>query len=168
MRSGLRIHSLGSGVNDDSHILIAYDGSDGAKAAVEAAGRLFPGHPADVVCVWQSVAAVGPAGGIAMPADVLGKACIELDRHAEAQAESVAEEGATAARAAGLRPTARAIQGAGSTWAALVRLSEEDQPAAVVLGSRGRSAMQSVLLGSVSSGVAHHSKVPVVVIPPGG
>lgn len=153
-------------MNDDSHILIAYDGSDGAKAAVEAAGRLFPGWRADLVCVWQSVAAVGPAGSIGVPTEVIGKACVVLERHAADQAESVADEGATAARAAGLQPTARAIQGAGSTWAALVRLAADEQPAAVVLGSRGRSGIQSVLLGSVSSGVTHHSKLPVVVVPP--
>ena len=38
-------------------ILIAYDGSISARAAIERAGRLFPGSPALVVTVWSSVRA---------------------------------------------------------------------------------------------------------------
>ena len=153
-------------MTDNDHILLAYDDSDGAKLAVAAAARLFPGRRADVVCVWQSVAAAAPIGNIAVPTEVIGKASIELDRHAEGHAEWVAEEGATAARASGLEASARAVQSAGNTWATLVRLAAEDQAAAIVLGSRGRSGVKSVLLGSVSAGVTHHSKVPVVVVPP--
>lgn len=152
-------------MSENDHILLAYDGSDGAKAAVEAAGRLFPGRSADVVSVWRSVAATAPVGNIAVPTEVIGKAYVELDREAEDQAERLAEEGADAARAGGLRTKARAAQCYGNTWATLVDLASESQPAAVVLGSRGRSGIKSVLLGSVSTGVTHHSEVPVVVVP---
>ena len=153
-------------MSDNDRILVAYDDSDGAKAAIQAAGRLFPGRRAEVVNVWQSFAASAAAGAVAVPTEVLGKAAIELDRHAEAQAEWVAEEGANAARAGGLEATPRAIQGGGNVWATLVRVAEDEQPQAIVLGSRGRSGIKSMLLGSVSSGVTHHAPVPVLVVPP--
>ena len=34
----------------------------------------------------------------------------------------------------------------------------------IVLGSRGQSSVQSLLLGSVSDGVAHHAQCPVLVV----
>ena len=48
-------------MNASKPILIAYDGSDGAKAAVEAAGGLFPRHAAEIVSVWHSVATAASA-----------------------------------------------------------------------------------------------------------
>jgi nucleotide-binding universal stress UspA family protein len=35
----------------------------------------------------------------------------------------------------------------------------------LVVGSRGHSAMKSMLLGSVSNHVVHHAKCPVVIVP---
>lgn len=146
-------------------ILLAYDGSDGAKAAIEAATRLFPGCSALVVSVWQSVAAAAPASLIAVPAGVARKAYAELDEEAQREAQELAEDGAAAARAGGLDAAARGVLCHGNTWATLVRLAEDERPAAIVVGSRGRSAVKSALLGSVSSGVAHHSSVPVMIVP---
>ena len=41
-------------------ILIAYDGSDDAKAAIEHAASLLPGQPALVVTVWEPYIHVFP------------------------------------------------------------------------------------------------------------
>lgn len=46
-------------------------------------------------------------------------------------------------------------------------LCEESRGAALlVVGSRGHSALGSLLLGSVSNHVVHHATCPIVVVPP--
>jgi nucleotide-binding universal stress UspA family protein len=44
---------------------------------------------------------------------------------------------------------------------------EEGAAELIVLGSRGRSPVTSLVLGSVSYGVVNNSELPVLIIPPG-
>jgi nucleotide-binding universal stress UspA family protein len=146
-------------------VLIAYDGSDGSKAAIDAAGRLFPDRRAIVVSVWHSMAAAAPASLIAIPAAVASRAYEELDSESERQAAARAAEGVTVAREAGLNASGEAVLCAGQVWATLVNTADEADADAIVLGSRGLSAVKSALVGSVANGVLHHSTRPVVVVP---
>ena len=52
----------------------------------------------------------------------------------------------------------------GPVWRAIVRAAEEHDVAAIVMGSRGLSAVGSVLVGSVSSAVVHHAGRPTLVV----
>ncbi|HZO59928.1 MAG TPA: universal stress protein [Solirubrobacterales bacterium] len=147
----------------EAPILIAYDGSAHARAAVAQAGRLL-GGPAVIVSVWQSVR---PAGGMALAGlseDVARDAIAALDQAAEDEARACAEEGARLAAAAGLDATPRAVQSTGSIWGTIVDMADEEDARAVVLGSRGRSAISAALMGSVSHGVAQHCRRPVLVV----
>jgi nucleotide-binding universal stress UspA family protein len=47
---------------------------------------------------------------------------------------------------------------------AILRAADEYEAMAVVVGSRGRSGWRSMLLGSVSNAVVHHSTKPVLVV----
>lgn len=152
-------------MNSDKPILVAYDGSDGAKAAVAAAGELFPGRRAVVLSVWRSAAAAAPASLIAIPAGVASRAYEELDTESERQAAAMAAEGATDAQAAGLDAAGVAVLCHGQVWATIANAADEENVAAIVMGSRGRSAIASAVLGSVANGVLHHSSRPVIVIP---
>ncbi|GLT30592.1 hypothetical protein SLA2020_053850 [Shorea laevis] len=54
----------------------------------------------------------------------------------------------------------------GDAGKVICREAERIKPAAVVMGTRGRSIMQSVLQGSVSEHCFHHCKAaPVIVVP---
>ncbi len=152
-------------MNASKPILIAYDGSEGAKAAVETAGRLFPDHRAVVVSVWRSAAAATAASLIAIPAGVAARAYEELDRESERQAAAKSDEGVTAAKDAGLDATGSALLCHGQVWATIVNAADQQDAQAIVVGSRGLSSVKSALLGSVANGVVHHSTRPVVVIP---
>lgn len=143
-------------------ILIAYDGSDDAKAAIEQASRLFAGEQVAVLTVWQrfidTVARVG--GGISMVYDY-----DEIDRDTEKGAQAKAEEGAALAKEAGLDASARtAIVDTTIADAILAEAADADA-SAVVCGSRGYTGVRSLMLGSVSHHVLQHADLPVLVVP---
>jgi len=139
-------------------ILICYDGSEGAKHAIEAAGGLLSGHPAVVLAVGppltpeESYAALGP----------MTPSFQELN---EEQALGRAKEGAELARSAGFAAEARA-EVAAPTWEGVIHVADEIDAAAIVIGSRGLTGVKEALSGSVSHAVAEHAGRPVLIIPP--
>jgi nucleotide-binding universal stress UspA family protein len=138
-------------------VLIAFDGSDNARAAIEHAGReLRPGRSAIVVTVWQPVEAMAYAGFVAGIGD--------LDTEIEGQATKVAEEGAELARAAGFSEVEPLAERATPAWQRIVEVADERDVDLIVVGSRGRSALRSMLLGSVATGVALHTERPLLII----
>ena len=92
--------------------------------------------------------------------DAVGK----IDAAAEQAARETAERGAARAEAAGMSASAVAVRGAPAFWPCLLKAADEHDAAAVVAGSRGRSKLESALLGSVSNGLVQHSARPVLVV----
>jgi nucleotide-binding universal stress UspA family protein len=98
----------------------------------------------------------------------------ELDASTAEGAQSTAAEGAALAAAAGFdaRPLARralaraAERAAVTVWRAVLDTADEEAAEAIVLGSRGRSGVKSMVLGSVSYGIVHNSDRPVLIVPP--
>jgi nucleotide-binding universal stress UspA family protein len=143
-------------------ILIAYDGSDDAKAAIEQAGTLFPGQDATILTVWErfvdTMARVG--GGFAVVVDY-----DEIDKDAETAARDKAQEGAKAATDAGMTATARTAVVDSTIADAILNEAAAVDATAVVCGSRGYTGVKSLMLGSVSNHVLQHADRPVVVVP---
>ncbi|MBI5103914.1 MAG: universal stress protein [Solirubrobacterales bacterium] len=152
--------------HDAGTILIAYDGSDAARNAIAQAGLVFPRGRAVVATVWRSLAEAAGVARAAMPDAIITEAVDQLNAAAEGEAARVAEEGCELARAAGLDASPRTLGADGSVWTALVRFAHDTEPRAVVVGSRGRSALRSAVLGGVSNAVVHHCRRPVLVVHP--
>jgi nucleotide-binding universal stress UspA family protein len=180
-RSG-RIRRLAPG-NEGQRgtVLLCYDGSDAAGRAIERAGRVLGGGEAVALTVWESVGSAilrhAPSGTSELARDARGVAedvIDELDSGTAERAAETAREGAELATAAGFdaRPEARralaqaAERAAVTVWRAVLDVADEADAQLIVLGSRGRSGIKSMVLGSVSYGVVHHSKRPVLIVPP--
>lgn len=144
-------------------ILIGYDGSPDAQAAIQHAGELLGGRPATVLSVWERFQEVLIRSGVAMP---IGEVDYEaLDRSYEEQAGQRAEEGAELARAAGLKAEARTRARGGSIADTVLAEAEELDAEAIVLGTRGLTGLKSFFLGSVSHAVLQNADRPVIVVP---
>lgn len=147
-------------------VVIGYDGSDHADAAIEAANRLLAVREAIVQTVWVSCRAVAGAGVAGAPADVVAKGAEEIDRGRRAEAERTAEHGVRLAAEGGLEVRGEAVEANGNVWRTLLDSVEAGRAAAVVVGSHGRSAFGAMLTGSVSRALVHHAPAPVLVVRP--
>ena len=144
-------------------IMVAYDGSESAQAAIREAARLFPRHELVVTCVWTGTPRVNSAR-LALPDDVIQGAVRQLDADAQEAAKELAKEAVELAGHVGMPARAETVRADPSVWAALVRVAKDLGADVMVVGSRGRSSARSALLGSVSSGVVHHAACPVLVV----
>jgi nucleotide-binding universal stress UspA family protein len=144
--------------------LIAYDGSEFAKGAVaEAAKQLTAGRRAIVLTVSEPLGGIpyfGAAGAPVEPESVEG-----LIDAAKESAQKVAEEGTELARDAGLDAEPLVAIG-GPIWNLIVEAADQQGADLIVIGSRGRSGIAHLLLGSVAAAVAQHSKRSVLIAHP--
>ena len=147
-------------------VLLCYDGSDAAAHAIAKSGPLLGGGDALVVHVWRPVSATllrNPLVGA--PQGALGEAAAEIDAVAAEAASRVAADGAEKARAAGFDAEPLPVRDEGKEWQAIVALAEDRSARAVVVGPRGHSRLDALALGSVSHGLLHHARCPVIVVP---
>jgi nucleotide-binding universal stress UspA family protein len=174
--------SVSSGVLHRSHIpvlvvppleqrlsgpaVIAYDGSEHARRAITAAGALLAAREAVVQTVWTSYESVAPAAVAGMPAPVTAEAVDRVNQALADGAQRTADEGARLAAEAGLEVRAEAARAQGNVWRTVLEAARAHGAAAVVIGSRGRSAVGALVLGSTSRALAHHAPVPLLVAPP--
>jgi nucleotide-binding universal stress UspA family protein len=89
----------------------------------------------------------------------------EIDDEEAAAALQIAEEGAAGARERGYNASARIAQADESVAKTIDAIAEEIDAGLIVCGQRGRGAIRSALLGSVSHALAAHAKRPVLIAP---
>jgi nucleotide-binding universal stress UspA family protein len=143
-------------------VLFCYDGSDGSKTALAAAVELIKPADAVVLVVWRSAAVQLARGGsflVVVPNEG------EFDEQEEAAARQIAAEGAEGARGRGYNASARVAQANESVAKTIDEIAQEIDAGLVVCGQRGRGAIGSALLGSVSHALAAQTKRPLLIAP---
>lgn len=145
-------------------ILFAFDDSDHARAAIDRAGALLQHGPAVVVTVWSTLWRAASSALLALPGGVVNEAVADIDSATRESAEQIAAEGARLAVTAGFDAEPQAVRTDGALFAQLVTCADGVDATAIVMGSRGRSAVTATFLGSVSTGVLHHTHRPVLVV----
>ena len=153
-------------------LLIAFDGSPAAIEAVERAAGLMGGaRSAVILVVWEPGllnAAVAPIpGGLGAPVPPPDLEQVRaLDKSEEDHAGRIAAEGVEIASKHGLTAESVVARDETSVASTILRVADEKDASAIVIGSRRHGAIASVLLGSTTEAVLHKTSRPLVVIRP--
>jgi nucleotide-binding universal stress UspA family protein len=145
-------------------VLFCFDGSDGAREALRAAGELIT-RPVDavVLTVWETVATrLAIAGAFSAGIAPGGE---DVDSEEETYARSVAEEGARRANEHGYTASPLIKESFEGIPRAILEAADDLSARLIVCGQRGRGALRSTLLGSVSHTLASHTRRPILIAP---
>lgn len=146
-------------------VIMGYDGSPAAAAAIEAAALLLPGAHGSITYLW------GPPFTSAQVRRRLREQIGNVDELVEAveregrfEAQRTTATGVILATAAGWEAEPLLEKTYGGEGTAIVRAAEKVDADVVVVGARGLGGSEAVL-GSVSDMVVHYASRPVLVVP---
>jgi len=145
-----------------STILVATDGSATSSAALDAAIDEAAIHRADlhVLCVVDS--SIPQSTMVGPQSDVLDVNYQIITDALTSEAEQVLEAASISAENAGV--TIHLHLEYGDPRRVIIATAEEIGADLIVLGSTGRSGLEALLLGSVSSAVVTHAKISTLII----
>lgn len=149
-------------------VIVAFDGSAESERAVRAAAGLFGDRRLAVVSVWEPglAFAATPAYDPTMmghPLPTVEEAA-RVDDVQHERAAATAEAGASIARDLGADAEPHAEADRARIADTVAELASELGAEAIVVGTRGRGAVKSKLLGSTSLALLHRAPCPVVVV----
>ena len=150
---------------NDRAVLVAYDGSDEAVAALRNAVTLFPPRTLIVVSVWEpglARAMVSLSG--AAPAPPSSEMIADINRVERDLAAEAADAGASLARELGATAEPIAITDEADVAAAIASEADRHEACAIAVGSRGLGRVKAPLLGSTSQALLRHTRHPVLVV----
>lgn len=146
-------------------VLIGYDGSPAAAAAIEVGGRLLPRAHAWVTQLWTPPFASEPVRRRLRATVGSANELVErTELEGEREAQRIAATGTTLALAAGLDAEPLVKRSWGGEGLVLAQLAEQVSADLVLVGSRGLGGAQA-LMGSVSDMAVHYASRPTLVAP---
>jgi|AFSR01.1.fsa_nt_gi nucleotide-binding universal stress UspA family protein len=142
-------------------ILLATDGSETALKAAQAAGKLATKTQGTITLLFV-MEPFNEMAYISLPGYELGIDPEKVARFQRESANAVLERTAEVLRPLGVPFVSR--YEIGSPSATIVSVAEAEGFDLIVIGSRGRGQLASILLGSVCDRVMHRAHCPVLVI----
>lgn len=150
-------------------ILMSYDGSADAQAAVDRLAHVMPGATVTVLTVWepfmQTVARTGMGMGMGVTGGYPGTDAESVDEAVRQAALETATDGTQRATAAGLVAKPWIEQRDGGVATTILGVADDVDADIIVMGTRGRGGAKAFLLGSVSRAVVEHAGRAVLVVP---
>jgi nucleotide-binding universal stress UspA family protein len=138
-------------------ILIAVDGSDHARSAIETVARFAREGPSPEVVL------VNVRGWPVLLGEVAVSGLEQIEQSEKRHQERLLADAEGQAMAAGLAVRSR-VAAVGEPAAEIVRAAQDCGADQIVLGTRGMGALGSFFMGSVAQRVVHLSKVPVLLV----
>jgi len=135
-------------------ILLGYDGSDGAKAALPHAVALAKAFDVALVAVFAH--GVNPVGGVGG----------DQSRATAALGEGFLQEATEAAKSVDAGVSVEQLLVDATPVDGLVAAAEQRGARMLVIGGNGHGPMVGALLGSVGYKLLHQTSVPVLVVQP--
>jgi nucleotide-binding universal stress UspA family protein len=136
-----------------SKILVAIDGSESAKRALEAAVQLSRLYQAKLII---------------LNAVLIDKYGIQHSRYTEEDSQRIVNEALSIAREGfadrGVLASGEVKHANSSIIETVIETASEEKVDLIVLGTRGLGGFKKLLLGSVSSGVVTHAPCSVLVV----
>jgi nucleotide-binding universal stress UspA family protein len=151
---------------DGSPVLLCFDGSKPAGAAIVRAGAMMTSRNAVVLTVWEPVAvwrADDPRKIPDAPAEQLAANAKYADKVSQALAREHLKRGLEIAAKAGF--DARGRLGKGKPWREICAVAHEIGADPIVVASHGLGQVEATPLGSVSTRVVMHARRAVLVLP---
>jgi len=149
-----------------THVLVATDGSEQSLKAARYLRTLFGGSTVErisVIAVVRPLAAVPFASDFGEERQAAQQADADPGGYSFQEAAREAVE-RVARELADMNATVETTVRAGTPADQIVRVADELEADLIVIGGRGKGAMEAIVLGSVAYRVLHHAPCPVLVM----
>lgn len=148
-------------------MLIAFDGSERARRALESAAQYLRPGAVELITAWEPVTrqtarALGRTG---LPQTTVE---LEYDDHdaAHTHARQALEEGVELATDLGLKARAHLVETSGTTGQAIIDAAKELDVDVIVVGTRALSGVRGWFSTSTAEHILHNAGLPVFIVPP--